>query len=289
MTETKLGALKSKKDLASAWATEEVQAINDFQQYLVHEANTTSRVSEFEVRGFCDACKKTTKMKVDLAGGGTMAGNLMQPNWRERLVCKCGMNSRQRLVVALMNEELVGRPEASVYMMEQVTPIASWASEFYAELNMFFSEYLGPEYDSGSIVNGCRHENIERLSFASDSLDLIVSNDVFEHVPDVEKAFSECARVLRQGGKMIATFPFYNDRQKIKKRAEVFEGKLRHILEPQFHGNPVSDDGSLVFTDFGWDVLDTLVNAGFKSAHVELHACKERAILPVQEVFICKK
>lgn len=40
------------------------------------------------------------------------------------------------------------------------------------------SEYLGPQYSSGEIVNGILHEDIGNLSFKSDWLDMIVSNEI---------------------------------------------------------------------------------------------------------------
>lgn len=46
---------------------------------------------------------------------------------------------------------------------------------------------------------GIRHEDIEKLSFKDASLDLGVSNDVFEHIANPLDAFKACARVLRPG------------------------------------------------------------------------------------------
>jgi hypothetical protein len=46
---------------------------------------------------------------------------------------------------------------------------------------------------------------------------------------------------------------------------------VNHLLPPQFHGNPMSTTGSLVFTDFGWDVLGTLRSAGFDESHVAVY------------------
>jgi hypothetical protein len=47
------------------------------------------------------------------------------------------------------------------------------------------------------------------------------------------------------------------------------EGGIEHLAPPLYHGNPVSADGSLVFTDFGWDVIARLHDAGFDDAAVE--------------------
>lgn len=49
----------------------------------------------------------------------------------------------------------------------------------------------------------------EHLPFASNSFDAIISFDVFEHVMDLSCVMSECFRVLRSGGKLLAVFPSF--------------------------------------------------------------------------------
>lgn len=45
------------------------------------------------------------------------------------------------------------------------------------------------------------------LSLASGALGTVVANSVLEHVPDLERALAECARVLRPGGQLVITAP----------------------------------------------------------------------------------
>jgi len=113
------------------------------------------------------------------------------------------------------------------------------------------------------------------LSFDTDSLDLIVSNDVFEHVPCPGKAFAECVRVLRPGGVMLATIPFHSQCDASVMRAELGDNGVKHLLPSTFHGNPLSEEGSLVYTDFGWDVLGNLQMSGFSSVAVEVYSSLE--------------
>lgn len=50
----------------------------------------------------------------------------------------------------------------------------------------------------------------EALPFTDNSIDFIVSTDVFEHVQDLQKVLGECHRVLKGGGKLLVVFPqFY--------------------------------------------------------------------------------
>lgn len=44
--------------------------------------------------------------------------------------------------------------------------------------------------------------------FSDDSFDIVLSNQVFEHVPDLNPLLSEIARVLKPGGTLICTFPY---------------------------------------------------------------------------------
>jgi hypothetical protein len=50
---------------------------------------------------------------------------------------------------------------------------------------------------------------------------------------------------------------------------------VEHILPPAFHGNPVSADGSLVFTDYCWDLLDIMKESGFADVTVDVYASPE--------------
>ena len=213
------------------------------------------------------------------------------PNWRERLVCpNCQMNNRQRLIASLIMQELSNHQRKKVYFMEQITPIFNWALINFVQHQLIGSEYLGHEYISGTYVKGVRHEDAENLSFPDRQLDLIVSNDVFEHVPNPSKAFSECVRSLKLGSTLITTIPFFAERNNSVARARLQNGKLENILPAEFHGNPISDDGSLVFTDFGWDILQKMRDAGFSSVMVEVYASSEFAHLGGgQLIFRCKK
>ena len=163
--------------------------------------------------------------------------------------------------------------------MEHVTPIFNWVSETFKQHQLVGSEYLGHEYEGGAIIKGIRHEDVENLSFLDGSLDLIVSNDVFEHVPNPAKAFAECARVLKPGGIMLATIPFHRDSDISITRSRLSNGQVEHLLPPTFHGNPVSADGSLVFTDFGWDLLNTMKVSGFSDVVVDTYASLEHGHL----------
>jgi hypothetical protein len=256
-------------DLEALWGNEEHQATLAFQANLLETATSDA----FEVPGFCLCCDLETRFLVDLEWGGYKEGEQLRPNWRERMVCpSCQMNNRQRLIATLLKQSLQGKAQQFIYLMEQVTPIFGWAQHHCAGHTLTGSEYLRPGCSSGSVIQGIRHEDIENMSFASGSLDLIVSNDVFEHVPNYLNALAECSRVLKPGGTLLATIPFHSNSPSSVVRAQLKDGNIEHLLPAQYHGNPVSQEGSLVFTDFGWDLLSAVQDQGFQHAAIDYYA-----------------
>ncbi len=190
-------------------------------------------------------------------------------NFRERLECPvCGLNTRQRFVAHLMREFSVGLGRAPrIYLHEQVTPFFTWATAVL-EGEIVGSEYLGPDIAGGTVIDGVRHEDALALSFGDRSFDLVVSQDVLEHVPDIDRALSEAARVLAPEGRLLISVPFNTRADVTRQRAALRDGELVHMTAPAFHANPMSDEGSLVFYDHGWDLLDRLRSAGFSDVAV---------------------
>jgi SAM-dependent methyltransferase len=108
-------------------------------------------------------------------------------------------------------------------------------------------------------VDGAVCEDITALSFRDESFDLIISSDVLEHVPLLDKAFSETARVLRPTGAHLFTVP---PRRKTVKRSELVDGKIRYIEQPEYHRDPLSPQGILAFWDIGADLPQVVSTAG---------------------------
>jgi SAM-dependent methyltransferase len=235
----------------------------------------THKEDAFHLRRFCLCCNEATPMLVDYESGRLEQDGSRTPNWRERLVCtQCMMNNRQRLVAKLVQQASSQSAHPRIYLMEQVTPIFEWVRNLPGT-EVQGSEYLGYEYKGGEQIHGVRHEDVMNLSFPDESFDLIVSNDVLEHIPDPQKAMRECFRVVKQGGGVLATFPFHAAYDTTTVRARLVGSGIEHLLPPQYHGNPVSSDGSLVFHDFGWDLLDLMRGAGFTSVACEVYANDE--------------
>lgn len=114
-----------------------------------------------------------------------------------------------------------------------------------------------PDGEPGKMHKGFRCENLDKLTFDDNTFDLFITSDVFEHVMNPEKAFAEIARVLKPGGLHIFTMPWYPELKFSRRRAMVDDqDEIKHIEEAIYHGNPISDKGSLVTMDWGLDFCD---------------------------------
>ncbi|MEB3352748.1 MAG: class I SAM-dependent methyltransferase [Cyanobacteriota bacterium] len=196
------------------------------------------------------------------------------PNWRESLVGN-GLLSRNRAVLVVL-ERLYGSLEAlrqqDVYLVEALTGLALWLRRQLGEQRLVVSEFLDEAEGSFSDIP---HQDLRALTFPDTSFDLVLCNELFEHVQDLVQAFSEVARVLRPGGRLLATCPlaFGQEDSIVKAVADPNTGDIKFIGEPELHGDPIRpDQGSLVYRIPGWDVLTQLRQAGFVDARMHLVA-----------------
>ena len=106
-----------------------------------------------------------------------------------------------------------------------------------------------------------------RLTFADETFDAILSFDVLEHVPAYDEALRECWRCLKQGGAFLLSVPFVLRSPRNRLRARLLpDGRVEHLLAPEYHGDPINPEGVLCFNDFGWEFLDELRSCGFQDA-----------------------
>jgi len=219
--------------------------------------------ARFSVPGHCYICGGPQAFRVDGGGSGDQGGN-SAPNWRESMVCPtCGFNNRVRAAVHLFERTLRPSYTDRIYLCEQTTPLYRWFRGHYP--NVVGSEYLGDRVPYGATSsNGLRNESLTRLTFEEESLRYILAFDVFEHVPDYHQAFSECLRCLAPGGGLFFTVPFAaNSPVNIVRARMTVSGDVEHLLEPEYHFNPIQERGSLCFYHFGWEMLDELRTLGF--------------------------
>ena len=222
------------------------------------------------VRGYCTACARPAVFKVH-----------NNANLREGLFCdRCGLTARQRLVHLALREETAARTgPLRGAILERTTRLYRMARRMWPWL--IGSEFLGPNRRSGQSYwwsthwwrwRRTRHESITAFSYASQSLDLLAHSDVLEHVYDTGLALGECARVLRKGGAMLFTAPFFVNRAVSTLRGRPLpNGDIEHIESPEYHGDGVRHGGIYTFHNFGWSFFNSLRDAGFSRVEIGLY------------------
>jgi SAM-dependent methyltransferase len=199
---------------------------------------------------------------------------------REHLHCR-GMSSRHRAMLDAALEFLVERSiadhDAKIYGHEAITVFALL-------MRRRFPKFIGTEYcrteQERAELFPIRHGDICESEFPDASFHLVVSNDVLEHVRDIDAALRETARILNAGGRLLATFPFLFDRAVGVRFASLVDGKVVHHFGPIYHGNPMDKEGgSLVFEIPGWDIIDRARQAGFSRAHMRFVCDQDKGIV----------
>lgn len=281
-----------------------IAEIESFAEYRIHEERTRGqRVkwtvqerelaradNEFQLRGYCYPCKKEVELHVDYLYAPETDGPRL-PNWRERLVCsRCGLNNRLRGSIHMFDRFCSPAPEQSIYITEQTTPMYQWLTARYP--NVTGSEYLGHRIPFGTATESrIRNESLTRLTFPDSQFDHILSFDVLEHIPDYQAALAECHRVLKPNGRLLLSVPFIMSAHETSTRAQISEaGEVEHLLPPEYHGDPLSNDGCLCFYHFGWDLLEAMKRAGFGSASALLYWSRDYGYLGgEQALFLATK
>jgi SAM-dependent methyltransferase len=113
--------------------------------------------------------------------------------------------------------------------------------------------YFFEDVPLGAEQRGARCENLEHLTFADSTFDLFVTQDVLEHVFRPDHAVREIMRVVKPGGAHVFTAPKHKGLRKTRQRARLDNGTVVHLLEAEYHGNPIGDGRALVTWDYGDD------------------------------------
>lgn len=187
--------------------------------------------------------------------------------FREAACGNCGASKRTSDVARAVVRTLTGNEEAS--LAESLTHLKGMriyeaaARGRIHDLLKRLPHYVCSEYfddvPRGRSKGGVRCEDLEQLTFPDNRFDLVITEDVLEHVPDPHRAFREIRRVLKPGGCHIFTVPLHEGKKTVT-RAALENDNVVHLMPPVYHGDPLRAEGALVYTDFGDDTA-TMLNA----------------------------
>ncbi|MFH0784649.1 MAG: class I SAM-dependent methyltransferase [Pseudomonadota bacterium] len=223
----------------------------------------------------CSICKKTTFFYEE------------GPWIREKDRCvRCGSIPRWRVLFHVLETRVPDWKDLSIH---ESSPYGAVSEKLQTGCSRYMPTHYFPDVESGSYKNDFRCENLEKQSFEDCSFDLVITQDVLEHVSSPQLVFQEIHRTLKKGGKHIFTVP--RDRSQPTSPRVKFNGtEIIHLKDPEYHGNPIDNKGSLVITDWGNDMGDLIFQwTGMETEVVTLQDNAAEDAVDMVEVFLsCK-
>jgi Methyltransferase domain len=193
--------------------------------------------------GFCTACDQPSVF-------------VERDTWlREHYHCVlCDSLPRQR---ALMNVLKSIFPQWKQLRIYEASPHGPVLHRLQRGCPGYTTSHLYKDAPLGASHSGMRCENLEALTFPDAVFDLVITQDVLEHVLDPTRAFSEIARVLTPAGAHVFTVPYYRGRPTLVRAVPSHQG-ITYLEKPEYHGNPIDPQGSLVVTEWGDDLPEQI-------------------------------
>jgi SAM-dependent methyltransferase len=190
--------------------------------------------------GYCPVCESETRFSSPYYW--------LRDHYRcER--CKC--IPRERALLTVLNRRF---PNWRALAIHESSPGFSSSRLLARDCPRYTATHYFPDQALGGEHAGFRNEDLSRQTFPDGTFDLVITQDVMEHVLDPEGAFREIARTLKPGGAHVFTTPIYPDLAVTEIRARLRDGQVDHLAEPEYHGNPIDPEGSLVTVRWGQDI-----------------------------------
>jgi len=231
----------------------------------------------YSVEGYCPICEKSVifSAKVDW--------------YRDHLLCDgCGSIPRERAIAKVIDQYC---PDwRTSYVHESSPTERGMTSKLRQECPRYMTTQYHPTEPLGKVVDNYQNENLESQTFENNIFDLVVSQDVMEHVNRPDLSFQEITRTLKSGGFYIFTVPTYKGLIESVRRAYILDdGSEEHLAAPEYHGNPVSDKGALVTFHYGYDLPEKIFEwAGMDTEVIRYHSPEFGIIGEFTEVYVCR-
>jgi len=164
---------------------------------------------------------------------------------------RCGSIPRERALMTVLERSFPQWRELSIHESSPGLPSSGRLSR---ECRSYEATHFFPGAPLGAVEQGFRNEDLTRQTFDDESFDLVITQDLMEHVLDPEAAFREIARTLRPGGAHLFTTPVVPELATSERRARERDGAIEYLADPEYHSNPIDEAGSLVTIHWGQDI-----------------------------------
>ncbi|NDR59657.1 class I SAM-dependent methyltransferase [Aliiruegeria sabulilitoris] len=162
--------------------------------------------------------------------------------------------TRERALVDTLRS-IFSESEIAELTSHEVAPLGLAFSKFLQEKTKnYIASGFFPDSPFGEMVGDLRNENAEEQTFEDETFDLVVHIDVLEHVFRPFDTIAECYRTLRPGGVCLFTTPIYEMPNSEQVAFLQSDGQVSIVGEPEYHGNPQDENGSLVTWRYGYDL-----------------------------------
>jgi hypothetical protein len=227
-----------------------------------YELSLATRDPKIVSLGTCALCLRPAQFLSATVSAEKTSDGRRLPNWREEMRCDCKdrLISRRRALCHFLQSSgllpwmhllIFGTPGDADHRLAAMAAHA-----------ILVSRLRSP--DSKSV-----HAPLPYLRLSRAIAHLAVSEDYIQFIPPVSIALAEICGALVSGGRFIFTVPFHYDQPKtvlMPEDAMAFATEAPLEFRGQTH-------------KFGWDILDTLKQAGFKDAVAYLYWSEELGYL----------
>ncbi|MBC7886428.1 MAG: class I SAM-dependent methyltransferase [Ferruginibacter sp.] len=123
---------------------------------------------------------------------------------------KFGIDSRQIAQMDSLRFAIFSKTKnlCNTYLSGVVLEIGAGGNHLKEDFKSMYGEWISLDYDLRSDSIDLRGDG-QQLPFKNEMFDTIISIDVLEHVPNPEKFVAEMFRVIKPGGTVILSTPFF--------------------------------------------------------------------------------
>ena len=233
-----------------------------------------SREDALRIDGTCGLCLAVTRFGSATVAGETTPDGRRVPNWREQQCCGCAhrLCCRER---ALLHLAALRFGDPAWFRAALLGESGGLGRALAARLDHVA---LWPRFLAARAA--VSRPAVPHLPAPDAALHMLLCPDHLHHVPDLDAALAEAARVLSPGGLLQFTVPFHADADATA--TDLARLPRRAGALPAFSAEPVHR--------IGWDILERLRGAGFADCAAHCYWSEELGYLgPFNMIFLASR